>query len=660
MEALPEHIDAYIISFISNLEDLLAVSQLSKQFVETAQNYHYPLVIRDIEWPEQKWIKYMHAISRMYSSINRICIKRCNITESALSGFLMRRMVRIDFRECRQITNNLNWLSKLNEFKCSHLALAKCTKLPEFPTVLHHSTFNHLQCLLMDRLSLKPMYCESLSNSLQNIDTLGITNTDLYEVPLTFLTKMKNLKHLFLGGSNVFHRRLKHLLFNVFSIFKVIDTIEYQLKSYKNTMDEADSNENYIQMMANMDISNINNNDPSSSDAKTTALIHSLSSVFSIIHQLQQNGLQLIELTFWKTPNITMSKLRKYKKDNYRDVHFDGLSIAHLVFLHLLHKYYDSGLTILDFSVFNDNLKDLLAEYVDIKMAMRYVMDLATDSFGQTVLHRCCDQGWTEYAKHLLDCGVHSDSRDRKGATPLFQASVLNHYEIVHELIKNGADIFKRKTTKETPMEIACMRSNVETVEIMLESASADRFNENGQYDNQWSPVHCCCISGNVQILKLLIDSGLDYSSQNVWKQTPLHICAVKGYVGCAKVLVNRYNLKELLIKDEFGKTAEKIAAFNNKQNVVRLIRARIYELKRKREGKYRFNREGYDINRDYRYYNNGYNNHQEPCNRNNYNQRNGGDQNDENGRYYRPRRGRGRRNKQSRYYYRRKVNPSE
>merc|ERR1712083_309231 len=149
-------------------------------------------------------------------------------------------------------------------------------------------------------------------------------------------------------------------------------------------------------------------------------------------------------------------------------------------------------------------------------------------------------------------------------------------------------------------MEIACMRSNIETVEIMLESASADRFNENDKYDNQWSPVHCCCISGNAKILKLLIESGLDYSSQNVWKQTPLHICAVKGYVECATVLINRYNLRELLIKDEFGKTAEKIAVFNHKQNVVRLIQRRMHELKKKERKKYGNDRRYNDYQEEY------------------------------------------------------------
>merc|ERR1712129_159004 len=135
----------------------------------------------------------------------------------------------------------------------------------------------------------------------------------------------------------------------------------------------------------------------------------------------------------------------------------------------------------------------------------------------------------------------------------------------------------------ETPMEIACMRSNVETIEIMLESTTAERLNDNKKYDNQWSPVHCCCINGNVQVLKMLLDSGLDYSSQNVWKQTPLHICAVKGYVESAKMLINKYDRKELLMKDEFGKTAERIAAMNHKQQVVQLIRKRMRALKEKK-----------------------------------------------------------------------------
>ncbi len=35
-------------------------------------------------------------------------------------------------------------------------------------------------------------------------------------------------------------------------------------------------------------------------------------------------------------------------------------------------------------------------------------------------------------------------------------------------------------------------------------------------------------VSGNIQILNLLINTGLNYAAQNIWKQTPLHICAIK------------------------------------------------------------------------------------------------------------------------------------
>eukprot|EP01084_Bolivina_argentea_P215304 365515_1 len=46
----------------------------------------------------------------------------------------------------------------------------------------------------------------------------------------------------------------------------------------------------------------------------------------------------------------------------------------------------------------------------------------------------------------LLDNGVYYDPRDRRGSTPLFQASVQNDYKIVNFLINSGAEIFKRRS----------------------------------------------------------------------------------------------------------------------------------------------------------------------------------------------------------------------
>eukprot|EP01083_Nonionella_stella_P272969 925934_1 len=646
MEELPEDIHDYIVSYLSNLEDLLSISRINKQFQAISTRYRHPLTVTDTEWSETKWIPVMHSICKTYPHIDQIHFKRSNVTYAALFGLLTRPMKVINLRECRQLGHDSNWLTNLSLSKCTQLALAKCSKLPDFVEIVGTAKLNHLECLLLDRQTFDAIHCEAFPLHVPNIQTLAITNSILYRVPLHFVTRFCRLKHLFLGGSMLFNPRFKHLLLNVNSIFDVMEIVETQLKYIKHQTEE---NTAYIpqpvqfdDLVDAIDILHISNHNPVSSNAKTQVLIHALSSIFCIIHQLYTNGVECIELSFSEPYNISLSQLYKYKEDEYTDVHFDGFSVVRLIFLHLLRKYYGSLITLFDFESYPSDYGGLLRlcrKYNDIRMAIEYVVDLAANEFGQTALHIACSDGATQYVQELLACGVHCESRDRRGSTPLFSASVANHYEIVKLLIRNGADIFKRKTTKETPMEIACMRSHVETIKIMLDAVPFERFNDNTKYDNQWSPIHCCCLSGNTQTVNLLIDSGLNYAAQNFWKESPLHICAVKNYVDCARILTRKYDLRELMLRDEFNKTAEQIARQNNNFDIVKLIQLRRYELNKHNQRHGNWNHDYYG-----RYEQNNYNRD------NNYRPRRGRGQ--RTGRERR-RRGRGRGTQSARYYYR-------
>ena len=134
----------------------------------------------------------------------------------------------------------------------------------------------------------------------------------------------------------------------------------------------------------------------------------------------------------------------------------------------------------------------------------------------------------------------------------------------------------------------------------MLQSTSIDNFNNNTQYDNQWSPVHCCCINGNKQILLMLVANGLDYAAQNRWKQSPLHICAIKNHYECAQILIDKYNLEQLSLTDEFNKSAEKVALEHSHVGIVKLIRRRRSQLRPAQKTQ---NRQSQDFR-----YNQGYN----------------------------------------------------
>lgn len=440
------------------------------------------------------------------------------------------------------------------------------------------------------------------------------------KLPLSLL-ELSNLENLFLGGSGLFDPRFERIQYDITTICRVLEVLEQQIQCFKasNPITLQNSEMDYP-----INFTAIYNNAFSSfsqdtASPKSMALISRVHDLLLLFHRLQQRGLKVLGLSFHKPDGgiPTISKLKALKEvDGGR--HFDGLVAAKLLFTHLMHSQFGDVLTIFDFSRYPvvDTLKrkegdiegklrglhQLCGESSDfehLRLAIEYVVDLAmSPPTGQTALHIACsdeDSVHREYVQELLAHNVWPDARDYRGRTPLYHAAVHNHYEIAQLLIENGADIFKKRTTKETPMEIACMRSHLETVTVMLKAASIEEFNQNEKYDNEWSPVHCCVISRNKEMLKLLMDKGLDYAARNHWKQTPLHICAVKDYVDLTRILLEKYSLDELLLPDEFGKTAQNVARRAGNMEIMHLIQDRRRELeqqqrlKRKRESEKAF-----------------------------------------------------------------------
>lgn len=52
------------------------------------------------------------------------------------------------------------------------------------------------------------------------------------------------------------------------------------------------------------------------------------------------------------------------------------------------------------------------------------------------------------------------------GGTPLFRAAQHNHAFIVQQLIKYNANIFAQHSTRETALEIACLKDSREAIEV--------------------------------------------------------------------------------------------------------------------------------------------------------------------------------------------------
>ena len=215
----------------------------------------------------------------------------------------------------------------------------------------------------------------------------------------------------------------------------------------------------------------------------------------------------------------------------------------------------------------------------DAKMLLDAGVDVnAVDENGLTPLFRQCEAGNLPVVKLLLDAGadVNQPCSDESGMTPLFCAAT---EVIVRLLLKHGADINAESRDYKTPLEAQAARpcdsskaiqEKMRIMALLIESGATIRSwgyktmlaNEQTLFNGRLSvedavalieagadvealseygdtPLSCQCAAGNLDVVKLLIDSGADVNRPCAGYdgQRPIHFATT---VDIVRLLIER------------------------------------------------------------------------------------------------------------------------
>lgn len=96
-------------------------------------------------------------------------------------------------------------------------------------------------------------------------------------------------------------------------------------------------------------------------------------------------------------------------------------------------------------------------------------------------------------------------------------------------------DINALNEENQTALHCAIETGNIDIVRLLLNSGA----DPNLQDDLNFSPLHKACIRNNTEIVKLLLDYGVNVNIQNIWYNTPLHYAARFGLPNIVKLLLN-------------------------------------------------------------------------------------------------------------------------
>ncbi|KAF5020076.1 hypothetical protein F66182_7918 [Fusarium sp. NRRL 66182] len=184
-------------------------------------------------------------------------------------------------------------------------------------------------------------------------------------------------------------------------------------------------------------------------------------------------------------------------------------------------------------SIAADSENDAVFEYIIGKEVARSVLHVTPREQVGTVMHIACFKGRLQMVRLLIeqkfDVNLVSDGI---WGTPLLSAAIgperdedrEEKKEIVELLLKEGADPHKAGGYFGYPINVACLSTYVDVVQIFLNlGVSVDVRDPLGR-----KPAHMACYN-SLQVLNLLQIPDSDFAERDVVGRVPLHYAACSG-----------------------------------------------------------------------------------------------------------------------------------
>jgi ankyrin repeat protein len=164
----------------------------------------------------------------------------------------------------------------------------------------------------------------------------------------------------------------------------------------------------------------------------------------------------------------------------------------------------------------------------------------------------------------LLALGFDPNTVNDKGNTGLLQALFEPSLKVVHELLAHPKlDVNVVNQNDESALMIAALRGHEDIVAKLL-ARQAD-VNKTG-----WTPLHYAAASGQVKIMRMLIEQHAFLDAESPNGTTPLMMAAGYGNGAAVKLLLDEGALPAL--KNQLGIDALAMARLHNRPDAIRLL----------------------------------------------------------------------------------------
>jgi ankyrin repeat protein len=116
------------------------------------------------------------------------------------------------------------------------------------------------------------------------------------------------------------------------------------------------------------------------------------------------------------------------------------------------------------------------------------------------------------------------NAEDDSQETPLFWAIREGHLDVVDLLLRKGADIHIQNEDGETPIMMAAILGSKEMIHRLIQYGSQPRQGD----DSVSTCLHDAIRAGNDQVVKVLVEGGVDVNKKDFTGDTPLDVCLIE------------------------------------------------------------------------------------------------------------------------------------
>lgn len=206
------------------------------------------------------------------------------------------------------------------------------------------------------------------------------------------------------------------------------------------------------------------------------------------------------------------------------------------------------------------NSYDLIKYLIDEK---NLDITISTTNDNWYPIHIACINQSYDTIKLLIDNGANIEVKSNRNIKSIHLACYYGYPEIVKLLIDNGAKI-ESKSFPMTPLTEIWIHNSFDSDEdacIKSEDEPRDK------------PIHIACRCGHVDIVKILIDQGVDLNAIGYFRDRPIHIACQRNYLEIVKLLID--NDADLEVMKNGNERPIHIACYLNYPEIVKLLIAK-------------------------------------------------------------------------------------